>query len=81
MNRPALAGFESTRDNGARVGDLFMSLITTCPLNGVNPFADLLAIATHPEEVTVCTSAWLPWHYPQSEIPAALHRDPPGHPG
>ena len=52
-----------------------------CWLNGVNPFAYLLAIATHPEEVTVCTSAWLPWHYPQSEIPAALHRDPPGHPG
>ena len=42
---------------------------------------DLLAIATHPAEVTACPSAWLPWNYPQAEIPAALHRDPPGHPG
>ena len=33
--------------NGARTGDLFMSLIHTCRLNGVNPFDYLLAIATH----------------------------------
>ena len=67
--------------NGARVGDLFMSLINTCRLNRVNPFAYLLAIATHPEEVKACPSAWLPWKYPPKEIPVALHRDPHGHPG
>ena len=37
--------------NGARTGDLFMSLIHTCRLNRVNPFAYLLAITNHPEEV------------------------------
>ena len=38
--------------NGARTGDLFMSLIHTCRLNRINPFAYLLAIATHAKEVT-----------------------------
>ena len=33
--------------NGARTGDLFMSLIHTCRLNAANPFDYLLAIATH----------------------------------
>jgi hypothetical protein len=27
--------------NGARVGDVFMSLIYTCELNGANPFDSL----------------------------------------
>jgi transposase len=31
------AQFYNTQ-NGARVGDLFMSLIDTCPLNQANPF-------------------------------------------
>jgi len=50
--------------NGARVGDLFMSLINTCRLNRINPFAYLLAIATHPAEVQTHPSAWLPWNSP-----------------
>jgi hypothetical protein len=51
--------------NGARTGDLFMSLIHTCRLNGVNPFAYLLAIATHPDAVKLVPQAWLPWNYPK----------------
>jgi transposase len=51
--------------NGARTGDLFMSLIHTCRLNGVNPFEYLLAIATHPE-AKLCPQAWMPWNYPNS---------------
>jgi len=66
--------------NGARIGDLFMSLIHTCRLNRINPFAYLLAMANHPKEVQAQPSAWLPWNYPQSEAPAALHHDPPGQP-
>lgn len=66
--------------NGARVGDLFMSLINTCRLNQINPFAYLLAIATHPGEVQACPSAWLPWNYPQPEIPVEFLHDPPGYP-
>lgn len=51
---------------GARTGDLFMSLIHTCRLNGVNPFDYLMAIARHPEAVKLIPKAWLPWNYPRS---------------
>jgi transposase len=53
--------------SGARTGDLFMSLIHTCRLNGVNPFDYLLAIATHAEAVKLIPSAWLPWNYPHPQ--------------
>ena len=38
--------------NGARVGDLFMSLIHTCELNKVNPFDYLTELLRHPAEVS-----------------------------
>jgi hypothetical protein len=57
-----------------------MSLIHTCRLNQINPFAYLLAIATHAKEVASNPAAWLPWNYPQSQNPADLDHDPPGHP-
>jgi transposase len=53
--------------NGARTGDLFMSLIHTCRLNGVNPFEYLLAIATHAQAVKLVPQAWLPWNYPKAK--------------
>jgi transposase len=49
--------------NGARVGDLFMSLIHTCRLNEVNPFEYLLALATNADAVRQSPQAWLPWNY------------------
>jgi transposase len=49
--------------NGAAVGDLFMSLIHTCELNGVNPFEYLTALLRHSEEIKQSASAWLPWNY------------------
>lgn len=52
--------------NGARTGDLFMSLIHTCRLNQINPFEYLLAIATQPDAVKLVPQAWLPWNYPKS---------------
>jgi transposase len=66
--------------HGAQTGDLFMSLIHTCRLNRINPFAYLLAIATHSKEVKSRPSAWLPWNYLQAEKPSALDHDPPGLP-
>jgi hypothetical protein len=66
--------------NGARIGDLFMSLFQTCRLNRVNPFAYLLAMAHHPKEVQAQPSAWLPWNYPTAKTASALHHDPPGQP-
>ena len=68
--------------NGARTGDLFMSLIHTCQRNRINPFAYLLALATHAKDVKANPAAWLPWKYPQqSKKPDAPDHDPPGPPG
>jgi transposase len=49
--------------NGARVGDLFMSLIHTCELNKVNPFDYLTELLRHPAEVAVRPAEWMPWNY------------------
>jgi hypothetical protein len=57
--------------NGARVGDLFMSLIHTCELNGVNPFDYLTELLRHPAELTVRTAEWMPWNYRGTAAPAA----------
>ena len=50
-------------ENGARVGDLFMSLIYTCQLNEVNPFEYLTELQRHAAEVAVSPQQWLPWNY------------------
>jgi hypothetical protein len=49
--------------NGARVGDLFMSLIHTCELNKVNPFDYLTELQRHPAQLTVHPAEWMPWNY------------------
>lgn len=49
--------------NGAAVGDLFMSLIHTCELNGVNPFDYLTELLRHVEELKLQPSEWMPWNY------------------
>jgi transposase len=49
--------------NGARVGDLFMSLIHTCELNGANPFDYLTELLRHTEELKQHPSEWMPWNY------------------
>ena len=54
--------FYKTR-NGAMMGDLFMSLIHTCELNGVNPFDYLNELQRHAEELKQTPSEWLPWNY------------------
>ena len=49
--------------NGAGVGDLFMSLIHTCELNGANPFDYLTQLQRHAAELKQDPSAWMPWNY------------------
>jgi len=49
--------------NGAGVGDLFMSLIHTCELNGANPFDYLTELQRHAEELSQKPSEWMPWNY------------------
>jgi transposase len=50
-------------ENGARVGDLFMSLIHTCELNGVNPFDYLTQLQKHTNELSSNPDSWMPWNY------------------
>jgi len=49
--------------NGARVGDLFMSLIHTCELNDINPFDYLTQLQKHAHELSADPDRWLPWNY------------------
>lgn len=55
-------------ENGARVGDKFMSLIHTCELNDVNPFDYLTAIQKHAKSVALDPNAWLPWNYQKNSV-------------
>ena len=48
---------------GAEVGDLFMSLIHTCELNGANPFDYLTELLRHSTELKQRPSEWMPWNY------------------
>jgi len=50
-------------EHGARVGDLFMSLIHTCNLNNVNPFDYLVALQKHASVLATCPQKWMPWNY------------------
>jgi len=50
-------------ENGARVGDIFMSLIQTCALCEANPFEYLTALLRHVPEVAMKPRDWLPWNY------------------
>jgi hypothetical protein len=54
--------------NGAEVGDIYMSLIYTCQMCGANPFEYLQALQTHThvDEVKKSAHEWLPWNYHQS---------------
>lgn len=60
--------------NGARVGDIYMSLIATCQIMGVNPFEYLTEIQRHAAEVAADPARWMPWNYREalqsSPVPA-----------
>jgi transposase len=58
-------------EHGAEVGDMYMSLIHTCYLNGVDPFDYLTALHRHPEQVAGNPAAWMPWNYPVRASPDA----------
>jgi hypothetical protein len=56
---------------GAEVGDIYMSLIHTCQLCRVNPFAYLQALHRHAKEVLAQAALWLPWNYREQLAAAA----------
>jgi hypothetical protein len=63
--------FYKTR-KGAAMGDLFMSLIHTCELNGANPFDYLTELQRHAHEVKRHPALWMPWNYRQNVTPSAV---------
>jgi hypothetical protein len=50
-------------ENGAAVGDLFMSLIHTAELCGANPFDYLTQLQRHTDVLAHDPAAWMPWNY------------------
>lgn len=53
-------------ENGAYIGDMFMSLIHTCSLSKVNPFDYLVALQKNSSAVFRNPGQWLPWNYQTS---------------
>jgi transposase len=60
--------------NGAHVGDVFMSLIHTAELSGVDAFDYLVALQRYHVEVRAGPADWMPWNYAQTR--AALAAQP-----
>ncbi|RKZ09656.1 IS66 family transposase [bacterium] len=48
---------------GAWVGDLFMSLISTCQYSKANPFEYLTELQMHTKAARNNPQAWMPWNY------------------
>jgi transposase len=60
--------------HGAVVGDVLMSLIYTCRMNGANPFEYLTVLLKHAKQIEESPAAWLPWNYKA----ALANADTPG---
>jgi transposase len=58
-------------EHGARVGDLFMSLIHTCQLNDTDPFDYLTVLQRRAESLSSNPSKWMPWNYREALAPIA----------
>jgi transposase len=63
--------------HGAQVGDLFMSLIHTCQLCGVNSFDYLVELQRHARELTARPKDWMPWNYRETLASTTLLPDSP----
>ena len=50
-------------ENGAHVGDLFMSLIYTCEFCGANPLDYLSTLQRHASALAARPQDWMPWNY------------------
>ncbi|MCP4146487.1 MAG: IS66 family transposase [bacterium] len=49
--------------NGAEVGDIFMSIIQTCKLQKINAFEYLTCLQKYAQTVKQMPRKWLPWNY------------------
>ena len=61
LNRKNALFYKTER--GARVGDLYMSLIHTCELCNANPLDYLVALRANSSEVKCHPDRWMPWNY------------------
>ena len=59
-------------ENGARVGDIYMSLIHTCNLCCANAFEYLTVIQKYYEQVYKNPADWMPWNYKQALLGSGL---------
>ena len=50
-------------ENGVHLRDIFLSLIHTAELNGIDPFDYLTQLIRHRGEIEGRTADWLPWNY------------------
>jgi transposase len=57
--------------NGAKVGDLWMSLIHTAELNSANPFDYMTALLRQPDLKTN-PAQWMPWNYRATLVDSAI---------
>ncbi|MDA1143238.1 MAG: IS66 family transposase, partial [Planctomycetota bacterium] len=55
-------------ENGARVGDIFMTIIHTCRLCEANPFDYLTALQQNAARISATPEDWLPWNYRQTML-------------
>ena len=68
LHRKNSLGYKT--QNGARLGDLFMSLIHTCRLCAANPLDYLSALQRHAKAALEQPTQWLPWNYQQALPPS-----------
>jgi hypothetical protein len=67
LHRKNSMGYKT--QNGARLGDMFMSLIHTCRLCAANPLDYLNELQRHAKEALEHPTRWLPWNYEQALSP------------
>lgn len=61
-------------ENGAHVGDIFMTVIYTTERARGDPFDYLVALQRHHEEVARAPARWLPWSYRETSAARAPAR-------
>jgi hypothetical protein len=64
-------------ENGAAVGDLYMSLTHTAELNGVDPFDYLVQLQRHAPAATANPANWMPWNYRDTLAAIVTSTEPP----
>jgi len=61
MHRKNSLFFKS--ENGARVGDIFMTLIYSAEINDADPFDYLVCLLRHADQAAESPGDWMPWSY------------------